>query len=187
MPVLNEPQVRAAVDLNQRLNIPQSLPRDFSGEAADLPAVSQLAAALVHYHRALDAQRYMEIKNVAAGYARFFLGELENDKAVIVCAVDSASGVVVGYAYGVFEGRDWNALLDPHGALHDVFVDPSARKRGVAEMLVLEVCRRLARLGAPRVMLHTAVQNAPAQALFAKLGFRTTMLEMAREAGGSGA
>jgi len=94
---------------------------------------------------------------------------------------------VVGYAYGVFEGRDWNALLDPHGALHDVFVDPSARKRGVAEMLVLEVCRRLARLGAPRVMLHTAVQNAPAQALFAKLGFRTTMLEMAREAGGSGA
>jgi len=39
MPVLNEPQVRAAVDLNQRLNIRQSLPRDFSGEAADLPAV----------------------------------------------------------------------------------------------------------------------------------------------------
>jgi phenylpropionate dioxygenase-like ring-hydroxylating dioxygenase large terminal subunit len=39
MPVLDEPQVRAAVDFNQRLNIPQSLPRDASAEAAALPAI----------------------------------------------------------------------------------------------------------------------------------------------------
>jgi ribosomal protein S18 acetylase RimI-like enzyme len=46
------------------------------------------------------------------------------------------------------------------------------------------MCRRLERLGAPRVLLHTASQNREGQALFAKLGFRSTMIEMTREAGG---
>jgi ribosomal protein S18 acetylase RimI-like enzyme len=146
----------------------------------DLQAVSQLAAALVGYHRDLDAKRYMKIERAAEGYARFLSGELENDKSVVLCAV--LGDAIVGYAYGTLEGRNWSALLDPHGALHDVFVDPSSRRRGVAQKLVLEMCRRLHELGAPRVLLHTAVQNREAQALFAKLGFRSTMLEMTREA-----
>jgi ribosomal protein S18 acetylase RimI-like enzyme len=146
----------------------------------DVSAVSQLAASLVSYHRDLDAKRYMKIDRVAEGYARFLSGEIENDRAVVLCAVKRAS--IVGYAYGTVEGRNWSALLDPHGALHDVFVDPSARRQGVAEKLVLEICSRLHALGAPRVLLHTAVQNCEAQALFAKLGFRSTMLEMTREA-----
>jgi hypothetical protein len=40
--------------------------------------------------------------------------------------------------------------------------------------------------GAPRIVLHTAASNADAQALFARLGFRRTMVEMTREAGGPG-
>jgi len=34
----------------------------------------------------------------------------------------------------------------------------------------------------PRIILLTAIQNEPAQRRFQKLGFRTTMLEMTREA-----
>jgi ribosomal protein S18 acetylase RimI-like enzyme len=146
----------------------------------DVPAVAELAAALVKYHRDLDPKRYMKIDRAREGYARFLSGELENERAVVLCAVQGDT--IVGYAYGTVEGRNWSALLDPHGALHDVFVDLSARRQGVAEKLVLEVCRRLQGLGAPRVLLHTAVQNLEAQALFAKLGFRATMLEMTREA-----
>jgi ribosomal protein S18 acetylase RimI-like enzyme len=55
----------------------------------------------------------------------------------------------------------------------------------VGAKLVLETCRRLEALGAPRVLLHTAVQNEAAQALFEKLGFRSTMIEMTRERGGT--
>jgi hypothetical protein len=36
-------------------------------------------------------------------------------------------------------------------------------------------------IGAPRVMLWTAEQNDSAQRLFARLGFRRTMIEMTRE------
>src|SRR6187455_1837270 len=39
MPVIDEPQVRAACDLNRRLNVPHLLPRDAAAEEAALPAL----------------------------------------------------------------------------------------------------------------------------------------------------
>lgn len=38
--------------------------------------------------------------------------------------------------------------------------------------------------GAPRVVLLSAARNESAQRLFERLGFRHTMVEMTREAGG---
>jgi ribosomal protein S18 acetylase RimI-like enzyme len=155
-------------------------------EPADLPALGRLGGQLVRFHRNLDPLRFMDIPNVDEGYARFLGSQLANPDAVVLSACRVAGGVttgeVLGYAYGTKEPRDWNALLGPHGALHDVIVDPSARRTGAGEALVLEMCARLHALGAPRVVLHTAVQNEAAQALFAKLGFRKTMIEMTREA-----
>jgi ribosomal protein S18 acetylase RimI-like enzyme len=147
----------------------------------DLPALARLGVMLIDYHRGLDAERYMTVDNALEGYRWYLSQELENENAVILSAVRE-DGDVVGYAYGTLEGRNWNALLDRHGALHDVIVDPSARRERVAEQLVREMCKALLGLGAPRVVLHTAVQNEQGQALFKKLGFRTTMLEMTREA-----
>lgn len=151
---------------------------------ADLPAVARLAAQLLAYHHAVDPLRFFHVENAEQGYAWWLGRQLEDASAAVVCAVDEG-GRVVGYAYGTLEERDWNMLLDAHGALHDVLVDESVRRRGVGELLVLEVCRRLEAMGAPRVVLSTAVQNAQARALFGKLGFRETMVEMTREAGGA--
>ena len=148
----------------------------------DLAAVGRLAGALVRYHHALDAGRFLLVDRVEEGYARFFAAELEDPRAVLLVATD-AEGAIVGYAYGRFEGRDWNLLLDEHGALHDVLVTEAARGAGVGEELVRETCRRLEALGAPRVLLSTAVQNTTAQALFEKVGFKKTMIEMTRERG----
>jgi ribosomal protein S18 acetylase RimI-like enzyme len=148
--------------------------------AADLPALGQLAGALVRFHHALNPRRYMLVPGVEAGYARWFESELGNTSAVILTA--SNHDALVGYAYGRVEDRDWNALLDRHGALHDIFVDPSARRSGVGRKLLAAVLRALHDKGAPRVLLHTAVENSEAQALFTAFGFRTTMLELTREA-----
>lgn len=147
--------------------------------AADLPALGELAGALVRFHHALNPRRYMLVDGVEAGYAGWFRRELDDPDAVILAAAEGEH--VLGYAYGRVETRDWNALLDRHGALHDIFVDPSARRRGVARQLLRAILRALENKGAPRVLLHTALENAAAQALFATFGFRTTMLEMTRE------
>ncbi len=145
----------------------------------DLPEVAKLAGKLVRQHFAFDPKRFLAIENPEAGYARYFAGELEDGEAVLVVAEDD--GQVIGYAYGRLEPRNWNDLLDACGKLHDVYVDERARGRGAGESLVRDICDRLGKKGAPRIVLLTATQNEAAQRLFTRLGFRTTMLEMTRE------
>ena len=53
---------------------------------------------------------------------------------------------------------------------------------GIATALAGAAIEALERKGAPRVVLHTAAANEPAQRFFEKLGFRRTMIEMTREA-----
>lgn len=148
-------------------------------EAKDLPELGALAGQLVRQHYDFDAQRFMLIPDVERGYARFFAGELSNPDAVILAA--EQSGVLVGYAYARLEARDWNALLDACGALHDIFVAESARRQGVARRLVQAARERLQGKGAPRVVLHTASKNQAARQFFAALGFRETMIELTAE------
>jgi ribosomal protein S18 acetylase RimI-like enzyme len=146
---------------------------------ADLPAVGQLAGRLVRLHHDFDPKRFMELSNPEVGYARYFSSEMKKKEAVLLVAEKAAA--VIGYAYGRLEPRSYNELRDACGALHDVYVDEGARAHGAGEALVREIIDRLGKLGAPRILLLTAVQNESAQRLFKKLGFRTTMLEMTRE------
>src|SRR4051812_3742330 len=103
-------------------------------EARDLLAIAALAGQLVRQHHDFDALRFMMIENVESGYARFFASEL-SDPDVLLFAAEH-EGVVVGYAYARLEPRDWNALLDSCGALHDIFVGEGQRRQGVARRLV---------------------------------------------------
>jgi ribosomal protein S18 acetylase RimI-like enzyme len=145
----------------------------------DLPEVAKLAARLVRMHHALDPDRFMSFEPLEEGYAWWLGKELGNKDAVVVVAEMDTR--IVGYAYGRNEERNWNDLLDAHGKLHDVFVDDAARRHGAATALVDEVVRRLAAMGAPRVILLTASKNTGAHRLFEGLGFRPTMIEMTRE------
>lgn len=145
----------------------------------DLPVVGKMAGDLVRFHHALDAHRFLLVEGVEKGYARYFESQLAVPDVVLLVA---ASGErLVGYSYAKLEPRDWNALRDACGALHDIFVVEEARRGGVANLLLDEVVSRLRALGAPRVVLSTAVQNHAAQRLFERHGFRSTMLEMTRE------
>ncbi|MBL9109204.1 MAG: GNAT family N-acetyltransferase, partial [Myxococcales bacterium] len=110
---------------------------------------------------------------------RYLPKALLDSKTVLLAAL--VDGEVVGYAYGELVGRDYFALLDACGKLHDIYVDARARGKGVGEALVRAMQDELRRRGAPRMVLLTATQNEGAQRLFAKLGFRTTMLEMTAE------
>jgi ribosomal protein S18 acetylase RimI-like enzyme len=145
----------------------------------DLPKIAELAGALVRQHYAFDAKRFLLIENPEAGYAWWFEKELANKQALILCA--KLDGAIVGYAYARLEARDWNQLLDKHGALHDILVHDSARRRGIGRLLLTRALDELRERGAERVVLHTAIKNKSAQKLFASVGFRQTMLEMTCE------
>lgn len=149
----------------------------------DLQVVGQLAGQLVRMHHAWDPLRWMMPDGVEEGYARFFASQLDDPDTVILVAED-ALGEVAGYAYAALEPRSWADLREACGKLHDVFVVPRVRRKGVGKRLALEAMARLRDLGAPRVVLTSAWQNQDAQALFRSLGFRETMIEMAKELNG---
>lgn len=129
-------------------------------------------------HAATDPRRFLLVDGVEEGYARWFAQEIRRPEAIVLSA--ERSGAVVGYGYGTIEGRDWNMLLDDHGAIHDVFVAAEARKLGVGAQIVRALCAALEAQGASRIVLSTMVQNEAAQRVFASCGFRPTMLEMTR-------
>lgn len=157
-----------------------TLTRVRAATEADLGPLGKLAAELVRFHHGLDPQRFFLAGKVEEGYRGWFARELKEDAAILLVADRPGDGVV-GYVYGRVEPRDWNMLLDRHAALHDVLVAESARKLHLGELLVEAFLARAKELGAPRVVLHTAVANERAQRLFTKMGFRPTMLEMSRE------
>ena len=88
---------------------------------------------------------------------------------------------MAGYVYAGLEPMSWKELRGEAGFVHDVAVDPSARRLGIAAALLDAAIEWLKEQGAPRVVLWTAEQNADAQRLFARVGFRRTMIEMTKE------
>jgi len=146
----------------------------------DLSVLGRMGAQLMQLHYGFDRQRFMAPgRNPAEGYAWFLGSRLDEDDAAIFVA--ERTGAVVGYVYAGIEPKSWKELREMAGFIHDVVVEESSRRQGIAEKLLDAATEWLRAQGAPRVMLWTAEQNTPAQRLFARLGFRRTMIEMTRE------
>lgn len=148
----------------------------------DEPALGRYGGALMRQHHAFDPQRFILVDEPEAGYGAFLVSQLDDPEVVVLVA--ERDGAVIGYAYAGLEPMSWKELRAACGYLHDVYVDPGVRRAGAGERLVREALSHLARLGAPRVVLWSAAGNADAQRLFARLGFRNTMVEMTRERSG---
>jgi ribosomal protein S18 acetylase RimI-like enzyme len=146
----------------------------------DLPAISKLGALLVRTHHDFDARRFIAATSqTEGGYASWLGSQLQEPNVFILVA--ELEGAVIGYAYAGVEGYDYMSLRGPAGVLHDIVVDPQHRGYGVGRLLLDAALAQLERRGVPRVVLSTAERNESAQRLFARAGFRRTMIEMTRE------
>jgi ribosomal protein S18 acetylase RimI-like enzyme len=131
-------------------------------------------------HHDFDPKRFIAAPaRTEQSYASFLGSQLDEPNIVILVA--ERDGEVVGYTYAGVEGKDYMALRGPAGALYDIVVDPAHRGQGIGRMLLDATLDVLKARGVPRVVLSTAEQNATAQHLFERAGFRRTMIEMTRE------
>jgi ribosomal protein S18 acetylase RimI-like enzyme len=146
----------------------------------DVPALGRLGALLMRTHHEFDSARFMAPGDDPQGGYAWFLGTQLRDPDVVVLVAERA-GAVVGYVYAGLEPQSWKELREPAGFIHDVVVNDAGRRAGVATTLIEAAIAWLRERDAPRVMLWTAEQNIGAQRLFAKLGFRRTLIEMTRE------
>jgi ribosomal protein S18 acetylase RimI-like enzyme len=147
---------------------------------SDTPSLGRLGALLLETHYGFDQNRFMAPHaDTAEGYEWFLSSQLK-DKDVVVLVAES-DGAIIGYVYAGLEPTSWKELREASGFIHDVVVEESSRRLGVARLLMEAAIEWLRAQGAPRVMLWTAERNAAAQRLFDRLGFRRTMIEMTRE------
>lgn len=149
-------------------------------QQSDLPAVGRLGALLMRAHHQFDPLRFMDPGDDPAGGYAWFLGTQLRDPDVVVFVAERG-GAVVGYVYAALEPLSWKELRDAAGFIHDIVVTEEGRRAGVATALMDAALAWLRERGAPRVVLGTAERNEAAQRLFAKLGFRRTMVEMTKE------
>lgn len=147
---------------------------------ADGRALGELGASLLREHYAFDPLRFMAPgANPERGYGHFLVSQLGDSDSLVLVAERDAE--VLGYLYGGLEGRSWRDLREPCGVIDDVVVREKERRSGVATALIEAACVWFRERGVPRVILFTAEPNDGAQRLFARLGFRRTMIEMTRE------
>jgi len=146
----------------------------------DLAAIGRLGALLVRAHHDFDARRFIAATpQTEHGYASFLGKQLGNPDIVILVA--EQGGEVLAYTYAGIEGYDYMSLRGPAGILYDIVVDPGHRARGLGRVLLDDTLTELEKRGAAQVVLSTAEQNVSAQRLFARAGFRRTMIEMTRD------
>ena len=176
--------VRAAMDDALHSALPAVLIRPAA--PGDLKAIGRLGAHLVRAHHDFDPDRFIAATpRTQQGYGSFLGTQLSEPSIIILVA--ERDGEVVGYTYAGAEGTDYMSLRGPAGVLYDIVVDPAHRGLGVGRALLDATLAALEAKGVPRVLLSTAERNESAQRLFARAGFRRTMIEMTRESGTAGA
>jgi GNAT superfamily N-acetyltransferase len=146
----------------------------------DSEALGRLGALLMEVHHGFDRRRFLAPgEDAAAGYARFLVSRLHDaSSAVFVAELD---GAVVGYCYAAIEPLSWKELRDEAGFIHDLALEPTARRRGAGRALLEAAIDWFRGRDLARVMLWTSPANDVARDLFEQSGFRPTMIEMTRE------
>jgi ribosomal protein S18 acetylase RimI-like enzyme len=151
-----------------------------SGTDSDLKRLGSLGALLVKTHHHFDNRRFLAANSqTPAAYSAFLGTHLADPTVVILVAEDH--GEVVGYAFATVEGANYLLLRGPAGVLQDIIVHPKHRGRGAGQLLLDAMLAHLKSRGVSQVVLSTAEANEAAQRLFARMGFRRTMIEMTRE------
>ena len=148
-------------------------------EQRDARALGALGAALMRSHYAFDPQRFLAAgEGAERGYAAFLSSQLADDTAVVLVAdVIAVSSDTSMPGWSRCRGRNcadrrvssmtyWSKTMG--GAPAPARRSSRPRSRGCATTM-------------PHAMLWTAERNEDALRLFARLGFRRTMIEMTRD------
>jgi GNAT superfamily N-acetyltransferase len=144
----------------------------------DIPFVLPMVRAICDLHQRHDPERFRVVDDVIDRYANWLPERVTDSRSVFLVAVEA--GKPVGYAVSTIEPEVPIFWVPECGWIHDIWVQPEHRDRGLARELVRATIRRFDVLGVRQLRLHTGTFNDAARKLFAAEGFRPCVVEMLR-------
>lgn len=102
--------------------------------------------------------------------ARTFLVERFKHRQSVIFLATEATGITVGFTQ-LFPSFS-SAKASQTYILNDLFVIPSARRKGIAVQLLQEVVKFGRSMGAMRLSLATTLDNSGAQKLYESMGWK---------------
>lgn len=152
--------------------------------AADVPLVLPMVRQLCDLHASHDPQRFQVRADVIERYALWLPERAADPRSVLLVAEAPDLGPhPVAFLVGTIEPEVPIFWIPECGWVHDVWVEPVARRRGIARALVEAAAKRFTALGVKQMRLHTGMFNDAARATFAGAGFRPCVVEMLRPLG----
>lgn len=169
--------------------------------AADIPSILPMVAAICALHESWDKDKYPFLPDIVERYRIWFPQRIADASSIFLVAelpsqggppaqggagfrpaigITQATSTLAGYLIATIESEIPIYRIQRFGFIHDVWVEPLHRNKGVARLLVDAAVSRFAELGLSQVRLDTAAPNDAARRLFRTCGFRETTTEMLR-------
>lgn len=149
---------------------------------ADWPDFVRLFAALQDFELPLEPNRLPGEECAEAHVTALMRWTETADGAGVLLALDACSEPVGFVVYGVDEafGRFVLPENQRFGLIADLFVAEHVRGCGVGAALIRAAERRLAAAGLRRVEISAISRNAPARAIYQRLGFEESYVTYAK-------
>ncbi|MEH2355238.1 GNAT family N-acetyltransferase [Nostoc sp.] len=157
----------------------------------DVPAVLPMVAKICALHESWDSAKYGFLPHPEQRYEQW-LTRLANsdgfstrrdanaDASSIrsVFLVSENEGQIAGFLIATIEREIPIYRLQEFAFIHDIWVEPEYRQKGIARQMVMLSVERFHQMGVKQIRLDTAIANEASRRLFASCGFRFSIIEM---------
>ncbi len=146
---------------------------------ADVPNILPMVRSICAMHAQMDPQRYDFLPDIVDRYAHWLPTRAADPRSVLLVGEENEqAATLAGFLVATIEPNIPIYHTREFAFIHDVWVEPRARRSGLASLLVDAAVARFRTLGVAQVRLETAAHNDAARALFERRGFRVSTIDM---------
>ena len=145
----------------------------------DRDAIGRLWQEMMDYHCTLDPEVFALAEDALSCWLEWFDTILPEENRIVLVA--EADGQLIGYIHGTVGETPPVYAQRKHGALVEISVTASWRRRGVGGKLVAALFDWFRERGLAEVRVSRSAHNPLATAFWREMGFEPHMVQMRRE------
>ncbi|WP_392533006.1 GNAT family N-acetyltransferase [Nostoc sp. C117] len=142
----------------------------------DVPAVLPMVAKICALHESWDSAKYGFLSHPEQRYEKWLTRLVNQERSLfLVCEKEQR---LVAFIVATVEAEIPIYRLQEFAFIHDIWVEPEHRQKGIARQIVMQSVEHFHQMGVKQIRLDTANVNETARRLFTSCGFRISTIEM---------